>query len=89
VNTNVSALIENLNRSLDNLAGITSNLNSQVTANTNLVKSLSDAIQHADQFVQGLKQHWFLRSAFKPKKTNAPKNAPTPALSPKDKSQRQ
>ena len=89
VNTNLSGLIENLNRSLDNLAEITSNLNSQVAANTNLVKSLSDAIQHADQFVEGLKHHWLLRSAFKPKKTSTPKNPPTPALSPKAKGERQ
>lgn len=82
-NTNLSALVENLNRSLDNLAGITSNLNHQVDVNTNLVTTVSDAILHADQFVQGLKRHWLFRSAFKEKKTNAPALPPTPIESPK------
>jgi len=77
--TNLTALVENLNRSLDNLAGITSNLNTQVQANTNLLEAISQTIVHADQFVQGLKRHWLLRSAFKPSKTNAP----PPLVSPK------
>jgi ABC-type transporter Mla subunit MlaD len=65
--TNLAVLAQNLNRSLDNLASMTSNLNTQVQANTNLVKAISDAIVHADELVQGLKNHWLLRSAFKPK----------------------
>lgn len=65
--TNVNALGQRLAESLTNLAGITSNLNAQLLANTNIVKSLSDAITHADEFVQGLKKHWLLRSAFKQK----------------------
>jgi ABC-type transporter Mla subunit MlaD len=71
-NSNLTSLVGNLNRSLDNLAGITSNLNRQVDANTNLVTAVSDTIQHADQFLQGLKRHWLLRSAFRAPKTNAP-----------------
>jgi ABC-type transporter Mla subunit MlaD len=70
--TNLTALVAELGRSLDNLANITSNLNSQVQANTNLVTSISDAIVHTDGLVQGLKRHWLLRSAFKTPKTNAP-----------------
>jgi ABC-type transporter Mla subunit MlaD len=80
-NTNLAVLAENLNRSLENLASMTSNLNSQVQANTNMLSSISQAIVDADNLVQGLKQHWFLRSAFKPAKTNAP--PAKPALSPK------
>jgi len=80
VDTNLLILAE----SLDHLAGITSNLNAQVQANTNILKSISDAIVHTDELVQGLKRHWLLRSAFKtkpPPRTNEP---PHRLLSPKD-----
>jgi ABC-type transporter Mla subunit MlaD len=83
-NTNLNSVVDNMNRSLDNLAGITSNLNQQVQANTNLLRSVSDAVIHADQFVQGLKRFWLFRHLFK---TNEAK-ATTPAKklpSPKDK----
>jgi hypothetical protein len=63
--TNVLTLVTNLDQTLINLANITSNLNQQVQSNTNLVKSISDMIIHADDMIQGLKRHWFLRSAFK------------------------
>lgn len=69
--TNLALLVGELSRSLDSLANMTSNLNSQVQANTNLVKSVSDAITHSDDLIQGLKRHWLLRSAFKASKTNA------------------
>lgn len=62
----------NLTLALENLAGITSNLNAQVQANTNLVSSVNHAIRDADDLVQGLKRHWLLRSAFKTKETNEP-----------------
>jgi len=87
--TNLSLLVAELSRSLDSLAGITSNLNSQVQVNTNLVKSLSDTIVHSDEFIQGLKRHWLLRSAFKTKKTNAlPAAVSKPLGSSKKKSER-
>ena len=81
--TNLTALVENLARSLDNLAGITSNLNAQVQANTNILGSISSAVVDADDLVQGLKRHWLFRSAFKQKKTNAPPEVPR-LRSPKD-----
>jgi len=88
VNTNLAALVENVGRSLDNLAGITSNLNQQVQANTNLLGGLSQTVIHYDEFVQGLKHHWLLRSAFKKKNTNAPPAAAAePLRSPKEQSQ--
>ena len=88
-NTNLTVLVQDLSRSLDNLADMTSNLNSQVQANTNLLSAISQTIIHADQFVQGLKHHWLLRSAFKTKSTNAPPIAPSPPLrSPKEKGNR-
>jgi hypothetical protein len=85
-NTNLAVLAENLNRSLENLADITSNLNNQVAANTNLVRAVSDTIIHADQFIQGLKHHWLLRSAFKNEKTG-PSPPASPLLSPKQSGQ--
>jgi ABC-type transporter Mla subunit MlaD len=78
--TNLARLAADLSRSLDNLADITSNLNSQVQANTNIVKSVSDAIVHTDDLIQGLKRHWLLRSAFKTPKTNAPPATTTNVL---------
>lgn len=85
-NTNLAALVENLNRSLDNLAGMTSNLNEQVHANTNILTEISETIIHADEFIQGLKHHWLLRSAFKSKEKPSAQPAPAPPLrSPKDR----
>jgi ABC-type transporter Mla subunit MlaD len=84
-NTNLTALAENLGRSLDNLANLTSNLNGQVQANTNILGEISRAIVDTDTFIQGLKHHWLLRSAFRTKPTNAPPTvAPTPLRSPKE-----
>ena len=86
INTNLSVLVEKLGRSLDNLAGITSNLNQQVEGNTNILSAISDTVTHYDQFVEGLKRHWLLRSAFKSKNTNAPPGSPSQELrSPKQK----
>jgi len=83
--TNLTALVENLARSLDNLAGITSNLNAQVQANTNILGSISRAVVDADDLVQGLKRHWLLRSAFKERKTAPDEAQPARRLrSPKD-----
>ncbi len=67
--TNVTVLVADIGRSLQHLANLTSNLNSQVEANTNLVSAISASIVHTDELIQGLKSHWFLRSAFK---TNKP-----------------
>jgi ABC-type transporter Mla subunit MlaD len=82
-NTNLAVLAQNLNRSLNSLADITSNLNSQVQANTNILANISRAVVDADNLVQGLKQHWLLRSAFKPAATNKP--PVKPILSPRQK----
>ncbi len=80
--TNLTLLADNLARSLDSLANITSNLNAQVQANTNLLSSVAQAVVNADNLVQGLKQHWLLRSAFR-KEPQKPSPQPTPVLSPK------
>jgi len=80
--TNANALLAdtdtNLTTILVQLAGITSNLNAQVQANTNMLGVISKTVGDADDFVQGLKHHWLLRSAFKKENTNAP----PPVLSP-------
>jgi hypothetical protein len=65
--TNVTTIATNLDQTLINLANMTSNLNQQVQSNTNLVKGVSDLITNTDAFIQGLKHHWLLRSAFKGK----------------------
>jgi ABC-type transporter Mla subunit MlaD len=80
VDTNLNEFFENLSLSLDNLAGITSNLNAQVQSNTNMLGSISQAVTDTDDLVQGLKRHWLLRSAFK-KKPDA--KTATPIVSPK------
>jgi ABC-type transporter Mla subunit MlaD len=82
--TNLTALVESLARSLENLAGITGNLRQQVDANTNLVSSVSRAVVNTDDLVQGLKRHWLLRSAFKDRKTPAPV---APTVSPRQRGQ--
>ncbi len=74
--TNLIALMESFGESLENLANITSNLNAQVQANTNMLGSISQAVVNTDDLVQGLKRHWLLRSAFK-KKPEPTKPAPT------------
>ena len=88
VNTNLDATFDNLGRTLDNLANITSNLNAQVQANNNMLRQLSLTIVDADDFVQGLKHHWLLRSAFKtkppPKESPPKKGPPPPVRSPKE-----
>jgi ABC-type transporter Mla subunit MlaD len=77
--TNLNQLTASLGETLDHLADITSNLNAQVQADTNLLGGISKTIADTDDFVQGLKRHWLLRSAFKAKATNAP---PVSALPP-------
>ena len=81
----LGVLVGSLNQSLENLANLTSNLNAQVQVNSNLVSSITHAIVHSDELVQGLKRHWLLRSAFKEKRTNQPpERARDRAKSPKE-----
>src|ERR1017187_4541550 len=76
--TNLNALTTSIGQTLENLSGITSNLNVQVQANSNLLWGISKTVMDADGLVQGLKHHWLLRSAFKTQATNQPpvKNQP-------------
>ncbi len=65
--TNLTVLATELEKSLINLANMTSNLNAQVQSNSHIVGYIDTAIAHTDELVQGLKNHWLLRSAFKKK----------------------
>jgi ABC-type transporter Mla subunit MlaD len=75
---NVVMLATSLNQTLLNLASITSNLNTQVQANDQMLASISATVVHADELVQGLKRHWLLRSAFKEQPTNQPRREVRP-----------
>jgi ABC-type transporter Mla subunit MlaD len=74
--TNVNSLLANTDTNITailiHLSDLTSNLNAQVQANTNMLAGISKAVTDADDLMQGLKRHWLLRSAFKVKATNAP-----------------
>jgi ABC-type transporter Mla subunit MlaD len=70
--SNLVLLTLQIGESLENVASLTSNLNWQVQQNTNMLLSISEAVVHADELVQGLKRHWLLRSAFKDKREENP-----------------
>jgi ABC-type transporter Mla subunit MlaD len=82
-NTNLTMVALSLDKTLENLANITSNLNAQVQRNDEILSQISKTIVDADDFVQGLKHHWLLRSAFKnenkkEKEAKLPANQPPP-----------
>ena len=64
----------NLNDSLLSLAAMTSNLNSQVQSNDQILTGISTLVVDTDNLVQGLKKHWLLRGAF-PATNAAPRKA--------------
>jgi len=68
--TNIAQLSASLLTSLDNVAGLTSNLNAQVQANDMILSEVSSLIVTADEFVQGLKRHWLFKGAFGAPGTN-------------------
>jgi len=78
--TNANSLLAdtdtNLTAMLINLSDITSNLAVQVQSNSNMLSGISKTVVDYDDFVQGLKHHWLLRSAFKTKPTNSPPSKP-------------
>lgn len=78
--TNLDRLTAQISVTLENIAGITSNLNAQVQANSNMLSGISKTVMDADDLMQGLKRHWLLRSAFKTKETNAPPDKPVKRL---------
>ena len=68
--TNLTRLVAGLDATLINVANITSNLNAQVQANSNILANVSSAVVRSDELMQGLKRHWLLRSAFKTNKAD-------------------
>jgi ABC-type transporter Mla subunit MlaD len=62
--TNLHLLAANLNGVLENLADLTSNLNAQVQANSLILTEISSLVVDADDFLQGLKRNWLLKSSF-------------------------
>ena len=58
-------VVTNLVPTFENLSNLTSNLNQQVHANTNILEEISRAIISAHELMDGLQNHWLLRSAFK------------------------
>jgi ABC-type transporter Mla subunit MlaD len=72
--TNLTRVAADLDATLQHLSDLTSNLATEVRANTNLVSDLATTIVHADDLVQGLKKEWFLRGPFKKKRTQPAKN---------------
>ncbi|MGD0812095.1 MAG: MlaD family protein [Verrucomicrobiota bacterium] len=80
--TNITMLAVDLDKTLQHLSDLTSNLSWQVQMNTNLISEISTTIVHTDGLVQGLKRHWLLRSAFKnkpAKQSDKASSAPPPA----------
>jgi hypothetical protein len=75
--TNLVILAGNLNDTLLNLAAITSNLNSQVRSNDQMLSSISKLVIDTDNLVQGLKRHWLLSGIFR--KMNATNTPPARA----------
>ncbi|HVU26547.1 MAG TPA: MlaD family protein [Verrucomicrobiae bacterium] len=84
--TNANSMLANTDTNLTailvHLADLTSNLNVQVQTNTNMLSSISKIVVDTDDFIQGLKRHWLLRSAFKQENTPSNTNAPPPDLRP-------
>lgn len=62
--TNLALVASNLNQSLENVAGITANLRQQIEANSLMLSEISSLVVGADDFLQGLKRNWLLKSSF-------------------------
>jgi ABC-type transporter Mla subunit MlaD len=81
--TNANTLVANLNTNvtatLENLAMITSNLNAQVQANSNMLGGVAKTIHDYDTFIQGLKRSWLLRHLYKKENKENSEPAEPPA----------
>jgi hypothetical protein len=71
--TNLNANLVSLDNTLQNLAAITSNLNTQVQTNNTMLTRVNTLVADTDNLVQGLKKHWLLRGVFQ--KMNSQTNA--------------
>lgn len=79
---NVDGVSSNVTVVLVQLANLTSNLNAQVVANSNILSEISMAVTNADHLMQGLKRHWLLRSAFREGRSREAAPSRSPAGSP-------
>ncbi len=77
-NTNVTAIVAQLDAPMREMSTIISNLNLQVSANTNFVTTLHSLLLHSDELIEGFKRHWFLRGAFKEKSPTPSRATNTP-----------
>ncbi|MCS7090182.1 MAG: MlaD family protein [Verrucomicrobiota bacterium] len=68
-------LTDELAQSLEHLAAITGGLRQQVESNPDMLETISRTLRHVDELVQGLKRHWLLRSAFRPRAPQAPESS--------------
>jgi hypothetical protein len=66
--TNLAGSLQALTRSLDQLSALTGTLNREVQSNTNILGQISSVVTNTDAFIQGLRTHWFIKSAFKEEK---------------------
>lgn len=85
VNTNLSQVFSNVNRSLENLASMTGNLREQVQGNSLILTEISTLVANVDDLVQGLKRHWLLRSSFGKEPPPATESVVRPRLGPDQK----
>lgn len=76
--THLDAVATRLEHTLDNLAEMTGNLNTQVQANDQILSQISALVVETDTLVTGLKRHWLLRSSF----PRTPAESRPPALVP-------
>lgn len=65
---NMTLAVSNLSLTLTTVANLTSNLNSQVEVNSNILAEVSSVVVTANDFMTKLRDHWLLRSAFKEKR---------------------
>lgn len=75
--TNISMAVSDMRATLLVVQGTVSNLQSQLTANTNLVPAVTQVAEKTAQLAEStdtlLRRHWLFRSAFKTNKNEVPK----------------
>jgi ABC-type transporter Mla subunit MlaD len=78
--TAVNADLRELQKTLENVGGMTGSLREQVESNDRILSEISSLVVETDDLMQGLKRHWLLKSAFP---TPPPRGSVTPpALEP-------
>ena len=80
--SNLNTDLATLNETLANVGAITGSLKTQVEANDQILGEISSLVVEADDLVEGLKQHWLLKSAFPPGERMPPSPILEPLLAP-------